>query len=440
MTFHIITLGCKVNIYESEIMREKLENNGYKYSESEKADITIINTCSVTNMADKKSQKTVRHIKRDNPNTILVVAGCSAENKEDIYKEMDIDILIGNKDKSNIVSFIENFQKEKKKITKFYHTRNLPFEDMTVNRFKNHTRAFLKIQDGCNNFCSYCIIPYVRGTTRSKDFKTTLEEAKTLAENHSEIVLTGIHTGSYKTEDGHDLSDLLNELGKIEKLKRIRISSIEITELNDKFLEELKNNPKICNHLHIPLQAGSNEILKKMNRKYDLQYFKEKLQKIREIRPNISITTDIIVGHPYETEELFQETLKNAREFAFSKIHAFPYSKREGTVAASMPDQVEENVKKERNRALIELSKELEEEYAKQFLNQSLDVLIEESGNQYSIGHTQNYLKVMIDGPQTSNELYEVRITSWENNYLKGELISSTKHKESKKEERKWQN
>ncbi len=428
MTFHIITLGCKVNAYESEIMRELLENAGYTYTESKQSDITIINTCSVTDVADKKSQKLVRRAKRENENTILVVAGCSAENKEEIYKTFKIDILIGNKDKSKIVELIETYSQNKTPIERFYHTRNLPFEDMAINRFKSHTRAFIKIQDGCNNFCSYCIIPYVRGTTRNKDFDKVIEEAKKLVENgHSEIVLTGIHTGSYKSSDNKDLTDLIHEMGKIKDLKRIRISSIEITELDTKFLNELKNNPKICNHLHIPLQAGSNEILKKMNRKYDLEYFENKLNEIRKIRKDISITTDIIVGHPFESSKLFKETLKNAKKFQFSKIHAFPYSKRTGTVAANMDCQVLENEKKTRNHELIALSNQLEHNYAKRFLNQITTVLIEECKNGYSYGHTENYLKIKIEEELKVNTYYEIKVCHLEENCLVGKILDKEK-------------
>jgi len=423
MTFHIETLGCKVNTYESEIMRELMEKAGYIYQEQEGTNITIINTCSVTNMADKKSQKIVRHIKRNNPNTILIVAGCSSENKQEIYQKMDIDILLGNKDKSRIVELIDEYQKKKERIIKFYHTRNLPFEDMTIQKFKSHTRAFLKIQDGCNNFCSYCIIPYVRGTLRSKDFKKALEEVEQLVKNgHSEIVLTGIHTGSYGVGTEHDLTDLIHEMSKIKDLKRIRLSSIEITELNDKFLKELEMNPKICDHLHIPLQAGSDEILQKMNRKYNLAYFEEKLKKIRAIRPEISITTDVIAGHPYETKELFNQTLKTIQKFQFSKVHAFPYSIREGTVAAKMSEQIPEAEKKERSRKLVELSNQLEQEYAKKFLGSTVEVLIEEIGPHYAIGHTSNYLKVKITDLVKPNQYVSVKLNNLEENNLIGKI------------------
>ena len=279
---------------------------------------------------------------------------------------------------------------------------------MMIHNF-NHIRAFIKIEDGCDNFCSYCIIPFVRGTVRSKDFDVVLKEASILASNnHKEIILTGIHTGRYYS-NGHDLSDLLNELAKIDDIKRIRISSIEITELDDKFMETLKNNPKICNHLHIPLQSGSDAVLKKMNRKYDLAYFKEKIEKIRSIRPDISLTTDIIVGHPYETDEEFQNTLDFALDIKFSKIHVFPYSVREGTLASTMP-QVDVTVKKERVKKLIALSKRLEKEYFQKFLGKKLDVLIEECHNGISMGHTSNYLYVTIDKELEIGKIYEYEL------------------------------
>ena len=411
MTFNIITLGCKVNAYESEIMKELLLNAGYK-EEKEHPEVVIINTCSVTNMADSKSRKMVRRYKRENPNTILVVCGCSTQNKKEEYEQMDIDILLGNKDKSKIVTLINNFKNNHEKYIKFYDDRDLDFEDMTVKEFTSHARAFVKIQDGCNNFCSYCVIPYVRGNIRSKDFNKSLEEIKTLVKNnHKEIVLTGIHTGSYGAGLNYDLSDLLHEMNKIEGLERIRISSIEVTELNEKFLNELKENKKICNHMHIPLQAGSDEILKKMNRKYDLNYFFEKINKIREIRPDISITTDVIVGHPYETEELFLKTIETCQKIKFAKIHVFPYSKRDGTASSRMSNQVSDVDKKIRSHKLIEISNELEKEYAKKFIGKKLDVLIEENYGEKSIGHTSNYLRLEIPEILEINQMYEVLVT-----------------------------
>ncbi len=396
MKFNIITFGCKVNQYESNMMKESMLSSNFFYTEDlNDANIIIVNTCSVTNVADKKCLKMIRRLKREYSNAILVVAGCSSQNKQSVYESLDIDILIGNRDKSIIDKLIKEYIETEKKYVKFYNDRNLDFEDMYISDY-NHTRAFIKIEDGCDNFCSYCIIPYVRGSVRSKDFDKVIKEAKELAKHgHKEIVLTGIHTGHY-LNNGYDLTDLINELSKIDDIKRIRISSIEVTELNDKFLDMLKNNDKVCDHLHIPLQAGSDEILKRMNRKYDLAYYEEKIKKIRSIRPDISISTDIIVGFPYETEELFLNTLEFSKKIKFSKIHVFPYSVRVGTAAANMEEQVDEVVKKMRVKRLMAVSHMLEVDYYNKFKDKELDILIETCDNNVSEGHTSNYLLVSV--------------------------------------------
>ena len=396
MKFNIITFGCKVNQYESNMMKENMLSSNFFYTEDlTDANIIIVNTCSVTNVADKKCLKMIRRLKREYSNAILVVAGCSSQNKQGVYENLDIDILIGNRDKSIIDKLIKEYIETEKKYVKFYNDRNLDFEDMYISDY-NHTRAFIKIEDGCDNFCSYCIIPYVRGSVRSKDFDKVIKEAKELAKHgHKEIVLTGIHTGHY-LNNGYDLTDLINELSKIDDIKRIRISSIEITELNDKFLDMLKNNDKVCDHLHIPLQAGSDEILKRMNRKYDLAYYEEKIKKIRSIRPDISISTDIIVGFPYETEELFLNTLEFSKKIKFSKIHVFPYSVRVGTAAANMEEQVDEVIKKMRVKRLMAVSHMLEVDYYNKFKDKELDILIETCDNNVSEGHTSNYLLVSV--------------------------------------------
>lgn len=407
MKFNIVTFGCKVNQYESNMMKERMLSSNFFYVENiSEANIIVVNTCSVTNVADKKCLKMIRRIKREYPNSILVVAGCSSQNKQEIYENLDIDILIGNKDKSKIDILLKEYIKTHKKYVKFYNDRKLDFEDMLISDY-NHVRAFIKIEDGCDNFCSYCIIPYVRGSVRSKKFETVIKEAKLLTQKgHKEIVLTGIHTGHYMDND-YDLTDLINELSKIEDLLRIRISSIEITELNDKFLNMLSTNKKVCDHLHIPLQAGSDEILKKMNRKYDLKYYEEKIKKIRMIRPNISITTDIIVGFPYETDKLFNETLEFSRKMNFSKIHVFPYSIRLGTSAANMPNQVDESIKKERVKKLMDLSEIMEKEYYNKFVGKELDILVEECDNNVSIGHSSNYLMIRLNEKLEVGQIYK---------------------------------
>lgn len=407
MKFNIITLGCKVNSYESNFMKEALVKNGFSFcSENNKCDILILNTCTVTDTSDKKSLKEVRRLKRENPHAILVVCGCSVQNDKNKYDNLDIDVLMGNINKSNIVNIINEYLDKKTPLEYVAKTRDLNFENMEIDSF-DHTRAYIKIEDGCDNFCSYCVIPFVRGKTRSKNFDLAIKETKTLVENNfKEIVLTGIDTGAY-FDNGKDLTDLIKEMSKIDGLKRIRQSSIEITQINDKFIEELKNNPKICNHIHIPLQSGSDEILRLMNRKYDLNYFFEKIEKIRSVRPDISITTDVIVGFPNETDELFLETLETCKKINFSKIHVFPYSERKGTKASLMSGKVSENVKHERVKKLMELSEKLEKEYYDKFKGKELDVLIEEVENDgVSIGHTSNYLKVELNEKLTKGEIY----------------------------------
>ena len=426
MKFEIITLGCKVNIYESEIIREQLLLNGYE--ESDEFDVVIINTCTVTNQADSKSRKLIRSAKRERPNCITVVCGCMSENHRSDLEELDIDILLGNKDKSKIVDLIEEFKINKKKIFDFYDMQKLQFEDMQVNKFTSHTRAFLKIQDGCNNYCSFCIIPYVRGNLRSKDINVAYSEVQELVDyGHKEVVLTGIHTGSYGLETDFDLVDLIRKISTIDGLERIRISSIEVTELNDKFIEELRVNNKICNHLHIPLQNGSDKILKLMNRKYNTDKFLEIINKIRDVRENISITTDVIVGFPHEDENDFNDCVDFIEKVKFSKLHVFPYSKRDGTVASKMDNQVDDRVKKERASKLNIISSELEKLYSNKFINKEVEVLIEEIRNNHSIGHTSNYLKVVVDQVLEINKNYIIRIID---ERLNGEVVDVTEIRE----------
>ncbi len=423
MKFKIITFGCKVNSYESEYIKEQMEQEGYKLDE-EKPDIIIVNTCSVTNVADNKSMKAIRSIKKNNPNSIIVVCGCSVEHNKETYKNMSIDVLIGNRDKSILVKQIKQYIKNKKKITDLYEGRDSTFENMSVTKFSDKTRAFVKIQDGCDNFCTYCIIPYVRGSVRSKDFNEAVDEIKNLvAMGHQEIVFTGIDTGSYGKNTNHDLVDLIKEISKIENLKRIRISSIEITSIDDRFIEELKTNPKVCGHLHVSLQSGSKRILKLMNRKYTKEEYLAKIQKLRKARPNINLTTDVIVGFPGETEEDFLECVDFCKKCEFSKIHVFPYSKREGTAAAKMDNQLDNSIKKERARRLIKIDEELQLNYNKKFLNEQVNVLIEEVKDKKSIGHTENYLKVIINEPLLENKCYDVLITDVKVESITGRLI-----------------
>lgn len=393
MKYKICSLGCKVNEYEKNGMDHLLKEAGYLPT-SDIADIYVINTCTVTNTANNKSLKMIRHCRREAKNAILLVCGCASQIYTDQVKKEDVNIIIGNVGKSKIIDYIKKYQKEKKQIIEVEDiTKNTPFEPMKVIDF-NKTRAFVKIQDGCNNFCSYCIIPYSRGNLRSRDIVDIIKEIKTLIkENHHEIVLTGIHTGHYQYQN-YDLADLITEIVKIPGLQRLRISSIEITELNDKMLDCLRKYPTLVDHLHIPLQSGSNEILKQMNRKYDKEYFIEKVKTIRTIRPDISITTDVIVGFPGEADELFQETIDTILKISFSGLHVFPYSKRDNTKAALMKDQIKEEIKKERVHQLLKLSTTLEINYMNKFIGREVDIIPEVTLDNYTIGHTGNYLSV----------------------------------------------
>lgn len=399
MKFNIYTLGCKVNTYESNVMSDLLKNKGYiEVSTNDKADISIINTCTVTNTADNKSFKTIRHAIKQNEDAIVVVVGCMSQNKKDEVLKVDgVDIVLGNIGKSKVVEYIDEFIKTKEKKLDIYDMMDTTFEPMILNNF-NKTRAFIKIQDGCNNYCAFCIIPYVRGNVRSKDKDLVLKEAKHLIEQgHKEIVLTGIHTGHYGSElKDYKFDNLLEDLCQIEGLERLRISSIEITELDDNFLNVLKNNKILVDHMHIPLQSGSNGVLSRMNRKYDKQYFIDKINKIRSIRPNISITTDVIVGFPGETEEEFNETIDTIKEIEFTKLHVFPYSRRKGTVADEMDNQIDENTKHKRVKILMNLSEELEKKYMNKFVNKEVLFIPEIRKDDYLIGHTGNYLQVKI--------------------------------------------
>lgn len=427
MKFQIYTLGCKVNTYESNVMRDALLNKGYfEVGLKEKADITIINTCTVTNTADSKSMKVIRQAIRRNENAIIIVCGCLVQNKKEEVSKIDgVDIVIGNINKSKIVDYIEKYIEEKKQEVDVRNIMNTNFEPMMLNNF-NKTRAFVKIQDGCNNFCSYCIIPYTRGNVRSKDKQSVLKEIQLLVdEGHKEVVLTGIHTGNYGAEFAdYKFADLLKDIVKIDKLERLRISSIEITEINDDVMEVIKENNILVDHMHIPLQSGSDAVLKRMNRKYDKEYFINKIKKLRKIRPNISITTDVIVGFPGETKEEFEETIETIKKIEFTKLHVFPYSKREGTKAAIMDGQVDENIKKKRVKILLQLSKELEYNYMEKFIGKKVIFIPEIAKDEYIIGHTGNFLNVKYHGNKNDlNKDIEVKINNIEYPYCIGSTI-----------------
>ncbi len=415
MTYKIYTLGCKVNEYESEIMKELLENHGFTYSE--KPDVVIVNTCTVTNKADSKSRKILRSIRRNNKNALIIAVGCLIQNSKEDLTNIEYDIAVGNQDKTKIIDYIEKYSKK----TEYLKDMNkASFENMNLNNF-DRTRAYIKIQDGCDNYCAFCIIPFVRGHVRCKKKEDVLEEAKRLiSNNHKEIVLTGIHTGNYHDGD-YNFSDLVEDLIKLD-LFRLRISSIEITELDEKFLSLLKND-KLASHMHIPLQSGSDTILKSMNRKYDTNYFINIINKLRNVRPNINITTDIIVGFPGETEENFNETINTIKKVGFSKIHVFPYSDRDGTKASKMDNHVNEFIKKKRVKTLLDLSKNLEIKYMENNLGEN-SFIPEIYKDGFLIGHTSNFLKVKVPCDKNlSRQIVNVYLEKVEYPYVIGKII-----------------
>ena len=418
-TFLIKTLGCKVNAYESEYIRNILLDNNYNEVE-DNADICIINSCTVTNTADNKSKQVINNIKKTNPHAIVVAMGCFCQfRKDEIDKLIDADIILGNRYKSDIVKYLKEFDNNKKRIILFDDMENVPFEDMEIKKYVHHHRAFIKIEDGCNNFCSYCIIPYVRGRVRSKDFNKCIMEINDLSlSDHKEIVLSGIHTGQYNS-DGKRLSDLINKISENKLIKRIRLSSVEIVELDEGMMNIIKNNESFVSHLHIPLQAGSDKVLKLMNRRYDTSYFMDKVNEIRKLRPGISLSTDVIVGFPGESEEDFVDTLNFCKKVGFSKIHVFPYSDRSGTVASRMKDKVPGNIKKDRVHRLISLSNELEHKYYESFINKEVEVLIEEKKEDYYYGFTSNYIPLKLKGNYKINELYNIKLNKEDINFDK---------------------
>ena len=422
MTFAIHTFGCKVNIYESEYVINLMQANDYKMVDfNNDADIYIINTCSVTNEVDKKDRKLIHTTRNNHKDKILVLMGCFSQLNPDV---IDADIVLGNKHKSKIIELINEYKKNKQKIVKVEDITDTNFEDMYINRFVEHTRAFVKIQDGCNAFCAYCAIPYARGNLRSKKFSKVIEEVSELVNNgYKEIVLTGIHTGRYGKEQNTTLEKLLKELVKIEGILRIRLSSIEINEITDGIIELIKNNPIMAKHLHIPLQSGSNEILSLMNRKYKKEYFIDRVSYIRKEIPDISITTDLIVGFPGETEEYFKETIDTLNIINFTKIHTFPYSKRNGTVAASMPNQIDGNTKKCRVKEVIALSDKNEEAFYKSKVGNTYDGIIENRKDGKNIVITTNYIPVEVSDTIPSNSIVNIKITDVSNGKVLGKII-----------------
>lgn len=395
-------LGCKVNAYETEAMQQMLENAGYKIVDfNEKADIYVINTCSVTNMADRKSRQMLHRAKKKNPNSIVIAAGCYAQTKTNEARlDEAVDILIGNNQKQNLIEAIYAYEKNKKQTESIVNiNEKQPYESLTVNQTAEHTRAFIKVQDGCNQFCSYCIIPYARGRVRSRSFEEVLSEAGKLAENgYQELVLSGIHLSSYGIDMGENLLHLIQETAKIKGIERIRLSSLEPRIVTEEFVSSISQIGKICPHFHLSLQSGCDETLQRMNRKYTTAEFLQSCDLLRRYFSHPAITTDVIVGFPGETNQEFEKTKEFLRKVHFYEMHVFKYSKREGTKAASMPNQVPEQEKAVRSEQLISLANEMSKEFCSYYMGKEVEVLMEEpfevEGRKYFLGYTKEYVKV----------------------------------------------
>lgn len=402
MLIAFYTLGCKVNSYETEALIEKFQNLGHEIVDFNNfADVYIINTCMVTNAGEAKSRKMIRRPIQLNKNAIVIVMGCLTQLKaEEILEIEGVKIVLGTKNREFIPEYLSEYLKNKQVLNK---TEKLlsdeKFDDLFISDFKNHKRAFLKIQDGCNNFCSYCIIPYTRGRIRSKNPEQILKEAKQLVNSgHIEIVLTGIHTGGYGEDlENYSFANLLKDLETVEGLKRVRISSIEITELNDEVIKVIRDSKIIVNHIHIPLQGGNNKILKSMNRKYTTEEYLEFINKLRRNIKGLAVTTDIIVGFPGETDLDFIDCVEFIKKVNFQELHVFPFSRRSGTVADKMDNQINGKVKKERVHQLLALSDTLKKNHTISQIGKIHHLIPEQIKDGYLQGHTRDYILVRID-------------------------------------------
>ena len=429
-----LTLGCKVNQFETETMEGLFLQRGYELVPfTETADVYVINTCSVTSLSDKKSRQMIRRALRQNPRAILAAVGCYAQAAPDEVSALEgIRVVLGTRDRAKIVDLVEQAMKEDGVLNEVSDIMKADeFEDIPLFGVPSRTRAFLKIQEGCENFCSYCIIPYTRGPLRSRSLESLHREAEKLIEKgFLEIVLTGIHLGAY----GRDLSrkgtavDLANaarEVLKIPGLKRLRLGSLESIELSDELFELMRHDERFCRHLHLPLQSGSDEILKAMNRHYDTAEFARLLQKVEQEVPGVAISTDVIVGFPGETEELFQESLAFAEKMGFSRMHVFPYSPRAGTVAARRKDQVAEHIKKERVHRMQKLAEQKAKDFHESFLGQTTRVLFETNTDGITDGLTDNYIRIYTDSPVQTGEIYKVHLERLYKDGLWGTLQNS---------------
>ncbi|MCO6232014.1 tRNA (N(6)-L-threonylcarbamoyladenosine(37)-C(2))-methylthiotransferase MtaB [Staphylococcus epidermidis] len=434
VAFH--TLGCKVNHYETEAIWQLFKDANYERVEFEtNADVFVINTCTVTNTGDKKSRQIIRRAIRQNPDAVVCVTGCYAQTSSaEIMEIPGVDIVVGTQDRHKLLDYIQQFQDERQPINGVGNImKNRTYEELEVPYFTDRTRASLKIQEGCNNFCTFCIIPWARGLMRSRDPEKVVEQATQLVNSgYKEIVLTGIHTGSYGQDlKNYNLAQLLRDLDTIEGLERIRISSIEASQLTDEVIDVIGNSNKVVRHLHIPLQSGSDDVLKRMRRKYTMAHFSERLTKLHQALPDLAVTSDVIVGFPGESEDEFQETYDFIVNHHFSELHVFPYSPRIGTPAARMDNQIDEETKNVRVHKLISLSNQLAKEYASKFEDEVLEVIPEEMGEEPHtlVGYADNYMKVRFEGDDSLiGQIVKVKIVKANYPINEGKAIRVVKH------------
>lgn len=434
VAFH--TLGCKVNHYETEAIWQLFKDANYERVEFEtNADVFVINTCTVTNTGDKKSRQIIRRAIRQNPDAVVCVTGCYAQTSSaEIMEIPGVDIVVGTQDRHKLLDYIQQFQDERQPINGVGNImKNRTYEELEVPYFTDRTRASLKIQEGCNNFCTFCIIPWARGLMRSRDPEKVVEQATQLVNSgYKEIVLTGIHTGGYGQDlKNYNLAQLLRDLDTIEGLERIRISSIEASQLTDEVIDVIGNSNKVVRHLHIPLQSGSDDVLKRMRRKYTMAHFSERLTKLHQALPDLAVTSDVIVGFPGESEDEFQETYNFIVNHHFSELHVFPYSPRIGTPAARMDNQIDEETKNVRVHKLISLSNQLAKEYASKFEDEVLEVIPEEMGEEPHtlVGYADNYMKVRFEGDDSLiGQIVKVKIVKANYPINEGKAIRVVKH------------
>lgn len=434
VAFH--TLGCKVNHYETEAIWQLFKDANYERVEFEtNADVFVINTCTVTNTGDKKSRQIIRRAIRQNPDAVVCVTGCYAQTSSaEIMEIPGVDIVVGTQDRHKLLDYIQQFQDERQPINGVGNImKNRTYEELEVPYFTDRTRASLKIQEGCNNFCTFCIIPWARGLMRSRDPEKVVEQATQLVNSgYKEIVLTGIHTGGYGQDlKNYNLAQLLRDLDTIEGLERIRISSIEASQLTDEVIDVIGNSNKVVRHLHIPLQSGSDDVLKRMRRKYTMAHFSERLTKLHQALPDLAVTSDVIVGFPGESEDEFQETYYFIVNHHFSELHVFPYSPRIGTPAARMDNQIDEETKNVRVHKLISLSNQLAKEYASKFEDEVLEVIPEEMGEEPHtlVGYADNYMKVRFEGDDSLiGQIVKVKIVKANYPINEGKAIRVVKH------------